>query len=405
MRRSLCHFARISKGMQNLTHLEVFTQLQLGIHPPLSTQRHFLRQHFGVEMENRGITETKLAAMDGHLCTQLLRRLLFERYLSVPFRLFTFDLEFTGPLVLGPDGPTEEIMEFGFYSPARDKLFSCLVRPGNNRRVSPEASAITRITQEMLENDGLPFCDAWNKVLGFLNTPEPDELPGAEKRILLLSHGGKLADVSFIKCTLEASGMELPSNIIFGDTFHLIRDAHRRRPVTLDKHPPTWGLTDLVQWLRIPPTLPAHRAGNDAKMTWDALYHTLERYGDEDLTPREQLVSRFFDVDAKHAMGQEGRRAHAQMDGTLENDANYMEASDSDSLKLDFDDIFSRDGRQNTKEGSPTNEMDLNASKAAPVAEDSSREGTRGKKRKGRRSTNASADSGESADGVEEFIV
>lgn len=347
MRCSIPFWVRVARPVQTLTHLEIFTQLQLGIHPPLSTQRHFIQQHFEEEMERRGITEAKLLAMDGRLCTRLLRQLLFERYLSVPFRLFTFDMEFTGPPVFGPDGPTEDIMEFGFYSPAHDKMFSCLVRPTSGRRVSPEVSTLTNITQEMLEEEGLPFPDAWEKVMEVLMTPEPQELPGAEKRLLVLSHGGKLADVSLIKWTLEAHNMELPSSLVFGDTYHLIRDAHRRRPVTPDKHPPSWSLADLVQWLKIPPTLPAHRAGNDAKMTWDALYHTLERYGDEDLTPREQLVSRFFDMDAKEVMSKESHHHFVDADGTLLTDSENINASMSTSLDLDFDEIFTPGGKRN----------------------------------------------------------
>ncbi|PWV05161.1 hypothetical protein C3747_137g55 [Trypanosoma cruzi] len=354
MRRSILWRAYPMKTMQNLTHLEVFTQLQLGIHPPLSVQRQFIQQNFEEEMERRGITETKLMAMEGRLCTRLLRQLLFERYLSVPFRLFTFDLEFSGPPVFGPDGPTEDIIEFGFYSPAKDTVFSCLVNPTNGRRVSQEVTALTNITQEMLEKEGLPFPEAWGKVMETLMTPEPQELPGAENRLLVLSHGGKLADVSLIKWTLEAHGLELPTALVFGDTFHFIRDAHRRRPVTPDKHPPSWALADLVQWLKIPPTLPAHRAGNDAKMTWDALYHTLERYGDEDLTPREQLVSRFFDEEAREVMGQKNKRHFIESDGTLATENAKTEASMGLSLDLDFDEIFSPGGKRKNAEASFT---------------------------------------------------
>ncbi|RNF19980.1 uncharacterized protein Tco025E_03946 [Trypanosoma conorhini] len=346
MRRSLFRRAAAAKPAQSLTHLEIFTQLQLGIHPPLSAQRQFIQQHFEEEMDRRGITEAKLLAMEGRLCTRLLRQLLFERYLSVPFRLFTFDLEFSGPPVFGPDGPTEDIIEFGFYSPAHDAASSFLVRPTSGRRVSSEVTALTGITPAMLEEEGLPFQEAWQRVLEVLATPEPQELPGAEHRLLALSHGGKLADVSLIKWTLEAHGLELPPALVFGDTFHLIRDAHRRRPVTPDKHPPSWGLEDLVQWLKIPPTLPAHRAGNDAKMTWDALYHTLERYGDEDLTPREQLVSRFFDEEARAAMSQCSQRQYLDADGTLATEGANAETAMSNSLDLDFDDIFAPGGKQ-----------------------------------------------------------
>ncbi|ESL08746.1 hypothetical protein TRSC58_03546 [Trypanosoma rangeli SC58] len=205
----------------------------------------------------------------------------------------------------------------------------------------------------MLEEQGLSFPVAWEQVIKVLMMPEPQELPGAEKRLLVLSHGGKLADVSLIKWTLEAHGMELPPALLFGDTFHLIRDAHRRRPVTPDKHPPSWGLEDLVQWLKIPPTLPAHRAGNDAKMTWDALYHTLERYGDEDLTPREQLVSRFFDEEAKAAMSQGDQPRYLEPDGTLATEGANAEASMSLSLDLNFDDIFISSGKRGGTAAAP----------------------------------------------------
>lgn len=286
----------------SLVPLEVLTQLQLGITPALSVQRGFLLEHCGAQLQRRGITEAKLLAMDGRLCGQLTRRLVLEQYLAVPFRVFAFDMEFTGPPVFTAEGPTEDITEMGLYSPARDETFSCLVTPACGRKQGPGVEELTGITDAMLEKEGRPFVEAWGQFIDFVNTPEPGEIPGAEKRILLLSHGGKLADVSLIKWTLERFELDLPPAFVFGDTIHLIRDAHRRRPVTVDKHPPSWRLFDLVQWLHIPPTPPAHRAGNDAKMTWDALYHTMLRYGDDEVTPREQLVSRFFDAEAKALM-------------------------------------------------------------------------------------------------------
>lgn len=287
---------------KTLNPLEALTQIQLGITPPLGVQRGFMLEHCEAQLERRGVTEAKLIAMDGRLCTQLMKQLVYEQYLSVPFRVFSFDMEFTGPPVFTADGPTEDITEVGLYSPLLNETFSCLVQPACGRKQGPGVEELTHITDEMLAQEGIPFVEAWERFLAFVQTPQPDELPGSGERILLLSHGGKLADVSLIKWTLEKFGLELPSSFVFGDTIHLIRDAHRHRPVTVDKHPPSWKLGDLVQWLHIPPTLPAHRAGNDARMTWDALYHTLLRYGDDEMTPREQLVPRFFDDEAKRRM-------------------------------------------------------------------------------------------------------
>jgi len=154
----------------------------------------------------------------------------------------------------------------------------------------------------------------------------------------------------------------------FGDTHHVVRDLHRRRPVTPDKHPPSWKLEDLLVWLKVPPQLSvtyqpeeaigdnnshlskkpllsskpttsakkkktsvgdegaakaqttttkkestgdsvapasanrAHRASYDARMTWDVLKHTMERYGDDTYTVRQQLITRFFDDESKEEM-------------------------------------------------------------------------------------------------------
>lgn len=383
LRRGWTFLARRTAGgvtKSTLNPLEALTQIQLGITPPLNVQRGFMLEHCESQLERRGVTEAKLLAMDGRLCTQLMKQLVYEQYLSVPFRVFSFDMEFTGPPVFTADGPTEDITEVGLYSPLLDETFSCLVQPACGRKQGPGVEELTHISDEMLARDGVPFVEAWERFLAFVQTPQPDELPGSEERILLLSHGGKLADVSLIKWTLEKFGLEMPAAFVFGDTIHLIRDAHRRRPVTVDKHPPSWKLGDLVQWLHIPPTLPAHRAGNDARMTWDALYHTLLRYGDDEMTPREQLVPRFFDEEAKAQMkdsinrhrrdtdalvledtflladaamasspsatttGGANAESHDTVDFSSSSSARGKGATGPDLMDLDFDDIFNQQG-------------------------------------------------------------
>ncbi|EPY26675.1 hypothetical protein STCU_06136 [Strigomonas culicis] len=344
MRRNVFRYAiSAASKASGLTPLEAFTQIQLGIVPPLSVQRSFLMDYCASQLTARGITEAQLFAMDGKYCNQLVRQVVYERYLAVPFRVYAFDMEFTGPPVFTADGPTEDITEFGLYSPARDELFSCLVRPVCGRKLGPGVAELTHITDELLEEEGLPFEEAWQLFLDFVQKPEPGEMPGAGDRILLLSHGGKLADQSLIKWTLEKHHLTLPSSFVFGDTINIIREAHRKRPVTVDKHPPSWKLGDLVQWLKIP-TLSAHRAGNDARMTWDAIYHTLLRYGDDALTPREQLVSRFFDDEAKRRMREEcrsGQRASvlAEEEGFMM-ESSGLGGGESGALDVDFDEIF-----------------------------------------------------------------
>lgn len=41
---------------------------------------------------------------------------------------------------------------------------------------------------------------------------------------------------------------------------------------------------------------------NDAKLTWEVLWHTLDRYGADDVLPEKQLIRRFYDREARELM-------------------------------------------------------------------------------------------------------
>lgn len=310
--------------------LEVFSCVVQGVVPPVNIQRAFLAHHFTDDLAAKGIHDSKLAAMDYRTCSRLLRRLVLHKYLSIPLRLYAFDMEFTDIPRFTAEGPTSDIIEIGVFSPARDARMSVLVKTPEGRRIPDSTVELTGITNEMLDAEGVPFLEAWTRVEAFLNTPEPDEPSGAEVRQLLLSHGGKLADVSMLQWALKRHQKEMPQNIVFGDTFGLIRDAHRRRPVTPDKHPPSWRLSDLVGWLKVESDEHAHRAGDDAKMTWDALYHTLERYGDDTLTPRQQLVLRFFDDVVRRELRLSGHSTHGG--SSVSTDLSTLNSLDLDGI-------------------------------------------------------------------------
>ena len=124
----------------------------------------------------------------------------------------------------------------------------------------------------------------------------------SNSRLLLLSHGARLVDISMLQWIQSLDGAKkLPATTTFGDTQLQIKDLHRRRPVTKDKWPAAWALEDSANFLGLP-TSQLHRAGPDAQLTWEVMYHSLDRYGDDSLTPRQQLVGRFFDQDAKSVL-------------------------------------------------------------------------------------------------------
>ena len=378
--------------------LEVFRTLQLGAFPAPAITRRFLEANFSKELMERNITPTKLQALEPQSCNMLLKQLFQAKFLSVPCRIITFDVEFSGLPTFTNDGPSEDIIELGAFCPIRGKVFSRLV---TTKKTIPEAVVkLTGIDNALLEKEGVPFEKAWQDFMDFIETDEvallegggegtgadaeslwaakpnadeakkdegkekgekdssgkdggdkneekgekkkqkksrlptfeinaqaektiwydpvdiirvPDTLtpmtpaatPGAFKpKALLLSHGGKLADIAMIEWALKRSGQTLPAHYKFADTYNIIQDLHQRRPVTQDKHPPSYRLAEMCNWLKTKVPATIHRAGPDAAMTWQALFHTLDRYGDESRTPHQQLMLRYFEADAVMLMSE-----------------------------------------------------------------------------------------------------
>lgn len=339
--------------------LDTFLQIQLGTWTPSpQTARQVLVTHFGAKLMQMQLSEAKLAAMDPKRVTKLLKQTLYEQYLAVPFTVLSFDLEFTGIPNFSGDvtslGPSEDIVEIALYDPDQKRLFEQLVVPYHGRPMSNTAASMTGISDKDLKTKGKPLVDAWNSAVDFieatmkyntdqrraqflaenailsqqrasianpfsfdmetnakmqeleqerLNSPNPGSGDGFKheqaERLLLLSHGARLVDIAMINWVQTLEGAkQLPATTTFGDTLLQIKDLHRRRPVTKDKWPAAWSLEDIAAFLSLKVDS-IHRAGSDAVLTWEALYHSLDRYGDESLTPRQQLVGRFFDQEAK----------------------------------------------------------------------------------------------------------
>ena len=97
--------ARPRMSIGAISPLELFTQVQVGATPPVSTSRNFILTHFKNDLQRKQVTEASLLSMDAKRTSQLLRQLFFDRYLGVAFRLFTFDLEFTSLPRFNPRRP------------------------------------------------------------------------------------------------------------------------------------------------------------------------------------------------------------------------------------------------------------------------------------------------------------
>ena len=310
----LCRSRPLLQRTGRVSPLELFMRVQSGLTvQSTATMKNFMLQHFSEELDNYGMSPARMNKMDNRSIQELLKRLFFEKYMSIEFAVFTFDLEFTGLPKFTKTGPTEDIIEIGLYCPDTEETFSKLVKPFHGHTIQDEVTKLTGISKEHLETAD-SFAQVWKEVKTFIadNAEKTkqrfnyDQLYESKSdfgmdNILLLSHGGKLADVSMLKwaCRAIDEPIDGSNNVCppftFGDTNHHIRDLHRRRPVTKDKLPPSWSLEDLATWLGLDVPSGVHRAGIDAKLTWDVLSHNMDRYGDVDLLPRQQLVSRFFD--------------------------------------------------------------------------------------------------------------
>eukprot|EP00759_Apiculatamorpha_spiralis_P028309 PhF_6_TR30774/c0_g1_i1/m.45324 len=309
----------------------LYQKLRKGYVPPVSKSRKELLSKFPHDLMERGVDDASLLSKSPRDLALLLLQLHFDKLYAVPFQLIAFDLEFTDLPTFTKEGPTASIVEIGMYHPHSQQSFECLVRPTNpSHNMAENASKLTGITQEMLMDPSTKtFPEAWSDALKWI-----DQLPqektfvkssvgrgdGEPLPCLLLSHGGRLADVSMLKweCSQGTASSSLPSHFTFGDTFSIIRERHRRRPVTANRMPPAWGLMELLTWMGIEaPGLRAHRAGPDAEMTWMVLDETLKRYGTEYLTSKQQLGELFFKTFEKSAVEVEAPASHPYEDQAL----------------------------------------------------------------------------------------
>ena len=482
--------------------VEVFRSMQLGMMPTPLVAKRFMEMFFSEELAKRRVTSLKLHAMESGACNELLRTLFYEKFLSVPVRLITVDIEFTGSPNFTAEGPSEDITEIAAYCPVRGKVFSRLVQ--TDKFISPAVEKLTGISNELIAKEGVPFAEAWEDMLRFIdgdmepeppreeviamqlqrdkeradrgeknevvvlgkqgafpppppadfnpNKPHPptkvydglvlldkqlvslndylkspagaklepyvkrlrltqdaeadkalreaakgkgeevkgkpvrappkvplplatatinqdaedllvwydaiderrlpttlgpseDPKTGRKQRVLLLSHGARSADVTMLEWALKRNNLTFPEHYRFADTLNIIQDMHRRRPVTQDKHPPSFSLEGVISWLKLPinAEAAAHRAGPDAALTWMALFHTLDRYGDETLTPHQQLVLRYFENEAVNLMySSEGSTATERentfiaADPDAHSSAAYDNSDGGDDV-LDFD--------------------------------------------------------------------
>lgn len=162
-------------------------------------------------------------------------------------RAIIYDTETTG-LRAGKD----RIIELAAYDPVRDKTYLTFINPG--MPISPEASQISHITDEMVK-DAPSFQDI---IPAFMEFCEGD--------VVLVAHNNDTFDLLFMKAEFERVNQPFPS-WKFIDS---LKWAKRYRP-DLPKH----NLQFLREVYKIAANQ-AHRALDDVKVLWEVFSHLID---------------------------------------------------------------------------------------------------------------------------------
>ena len=234
-----------------------------------------------------------------------------------------YDLEFTGLPEWNRSGvPDQEIIEIGAFHPATEQSFSCLVKP-DLYKISDEASALTLLNHDILQKEGVVIREALRRFYMWIEKialkAPPVEIPldtmtsssrhlppddvckfslksdlsdtvANPKDTLLISHGGLMNDIKMLKYYSSAFNVDIPTCISFADSVKLIKESTIQKSEKLT----TLKLDSLANELCIPRADQSHRALSDALMTWKVLSRTLSVFGNNALTPMQEITKKHY---------------------------------------------------------------------------------------------------------------
>ena len=161
-----------------------------------------------------------------------------------PFNLFFFDLETTGL-----SHHKDRVVEIAITALHSGERWSCLVDP--ECRISRQASEVTGLTNEMLQNQGArPFRQVVQSLVEFV------EEQSLYDQITLIAHNVKF-DSRFLNAEFDRAGRAIPEGWYFYDSMQFARKVLGKGSVN------SFGLQNLNRHFSLPPPEEAHRAMAD----------------------------------------------------------------------------------------------------------------------------------------------
>jgi len=230
---------------------------------------------------------------------------ILKRESTSPLQLFSYDLEFTGLPKWEGEVPDQEIIELAAYHPSSETNFTRLIKPCKFK-LNDEAAGLTKLTQEVLDREGVPFADAFRELIEWAESKvNPNVNEHATTQHMFISHGGFLHDVKLLRYSSEQAGLPMPPTFFFADSYRLLRETTRQRAGSI----PNAGLRALCEQFGVGLMDQNHRALSDAVATWQVLQNAIKAYGNKHLTPNEQIAKKYLQWrKAELAKPKEGRR-------------------------------------------------------------------------------------------------
>ena len=351
----LGHLLKIRNNL--VSPKELLVRLQAGHMPNISHMRIYLLRHFSYELSKDKISEATVHTMAYSQCLHLLKQYIHQHCFKVPIHIFSLN-------ILINEGVENRIsiisnLELSIYHTSSNSVQSFKLPIIQNQNLNKENNNQSETDVNVFERKTNFIdisLDKQNEILKFIfNTVNESNV--TDPYFLFLYHNTsddrmqyQLLGIKIIEQILDqnifnrknnqnkytqSNHIQIPldysnkfnncnnlqflknnsninqdfsdhSHIVFSNVMNIIKETHRKRPVTNDKRPPVWAIKDLAIWLELDKksktindfintgSSTKNEDTNISILVWKVLYSTLYKYGDDSLDPVQQLISRCF---------------------------------------------------------------------------------------------------------------
>ena len=175
----------------------------------------------------------------------------------------------------------DDIIEIAIKLMNSDKSYSTLVYPQSNECISQRITAVTSITNELIQKEGIPWLDAFTELNDFLKGIIKNSPDG---KLYIIAHNGETFDFLFLKRIFDELNKHdiktiNPKNIVYIDSLLFARRLLKRESYKQETLCKTYNIN----------TKGNHRALNDVRAL-EELYTKLCEILNKELNSRRNVL-------------------------------------------------------------------------------------------------------------------